>query len=89
MKQLQDLHARMRAHHLKRAREETDANRRAYHLLLASSVRKPSEQVKHFRETDWRDARERWCARMRMSACSMHSRPVFYLDETPIYPEQI
>jgi hypothetical protein len=68
MRQMLDLHSRMRAHHLKRAKQSTDPERRAYHLLLAASIRKPDQFHREEFEPDWRNARARWCARMRLAA---------------------
>jgi hypothetical protein len=68
MKQLPDLHERMRAHHLTRARAATTPERRSYHLLLAAAIRKPDFYHHPEFEPDWRDARARWCARMRLAS---------------------
>ena len=65
MKTPKSLHDAMRAHHLKRARESTDPERRRYHLLLAASIAGVTPAPGYFVVPDWRDARARWCARMR------------------------
>jgi hypothetical protein len=79
MKAMLNLHARMRAHHMRRAKEATTSAEKVYHLQLARSIetrRKPpvaeansvDEWYLEQGPMDWRDARARWCARMRAGA---------------------
>lgn len=71
-----ELHKRMRAHHMARARAATTSEEKVYHLQLAHSVRTktlPPQRTAMFsvdefmrpEPMNWRDARARWCARMR------------------------
>lgn len=65
MKQLKPLKYRIREHHMNRAYEATTLERYRYHMLLAASINLTPASYASCFQGDWRDARVRWCARMR------------------------